>query len=672
MDMTITEARTKAAPSRGATKAVPAPTQFAFFLAGRPIGSWAFAVRLWIAVIISLVTSFWLQLEAPFSAALTVVILAEPTRGQALAKAGWRLIATIIGVAASIAIVGYLNQSGDLILTAFALWLGLCVYAAGLLDGYRAYAAVLSGYTVGLIAVQQIDSPQRVFESGFARGAGIVVGILSMTIVNSLLLAPDRYPRLMVQLAAIHRRIREYAKTVIRDEVTDATAAATLMREIVALRPEVASLSTEASSGPLRSAAARGAMVALVAELHVVRALAALPGAADPAFRERLTSVLDRSDDEPSISTVGHAIDSAKNSTGPKVAPLAWALSEMLRTDAEVRQNLVALKSGMRPPRAWRAPLHRSHRLAVESGVRASAHFAVASALFVLAGWADTSAALSIVALVIGLGAITPSPREFTTIGLIGASIAVALAGVFEFLILDGVSDFPLLAIGLAPFVVGAGLLISGPVPGLAALGRLSLIFFLEIFAPSNPQTYNPQAFVFSSFFVCLGIGLLLAAQFLIPPVPQDRRRRSLIASARRDLGLVLSRRDRQYAPEEAMFHDAVRVGQIAAAAGADPQHRIAVEEALSYFAQAAAIRLCDAKLTQLADGPLASLAAEARAALVDRDAQRIRSSARSLREAVPGETRLATVASAALLLAGAVIEAAPSQAANMPTEKGS
>src|SRR5262249_56062998 len=52
-----------------------------------------------------------------------------------------------------------------------------------------------------------------------------------------------------------------------------------------------------------------------------------------------------------------------------------------------------------------------------------------------------------------------------------------------------------------------------------------------------------------------------------------------------------------------------------------------AVEEALSHFDQAAAVRLCDAKLTQLADGPLASLAAEARAALVDRDAQRIRAS---------------------------------------------
>ena len=291
-----------------ATSALPAATQFAFRLAGLPVSSWAFAVRLWIAITIALCTSFWLQLEAPFSAVLTVLILAEPTRGQALAKAGWRLIATVIGTAASIAITGALTQSGDLILAAFAAWLGLCVYAAGLLDGYRAYAAVLSGYTVGLIAVQQIDSPQRVFESGVSRGAAIAVGVLSITLVNNLLLAPDRYPRLMAQLAAMHRRIREYAKAVIRDDVTDATAAATLMREIIALRPEIASLATESSSGSLRGAAARSTTVALVAELRAIRALAALPVAADPVFRERLASVLDRSDDEPpSISAVGQA-----------------------------------------------------------------------------------------------------------------------------------------------------------------------------------------------------------------------------------------------------------------------------------------------------------------------------------------------------------------------------
>jgi hypothetical protein len=116
-------------------------------------------------------------------------------------------------------------------------------------------------------------------------------------------------------------------------------------------------------------------------------------------------------------------------------------------------------------------------------------------------------------------------------------------------------------------------------------------------------------------------------------------------------------------------------VGQIASAGGTDPQHRIAVEEALSYFDQAAAIRHSDAKLTQLVDdltdSPLASIAAEARTALVDRNAQRIRAIARSLVEAAAGQC-LAIAASAALLLAGAIIEAAPAQAANAPMEKGS
>ena len=129
-------------------------------------------------------------------------------------------------------------------------------------------------------------------------------------------------------------------------------------------------------------------MVALVAELHAVRALAALPVAADPVFSERLTSVLDRSDDEPpSRSAVGQAIDSAKNLTDATAAPLALALSELLRTDEQVRQNLAALKSGMRPPMAWRAPLYQSNRIALENGIRASAQFAIASASsFWLAG----------------------------------------------------------------------------------------------------------------------------------------------------------------------------------------------------------------------------------------------------------------------------------------------
>jgi uncharacterized membrane protein YccC len=666
---------TMRSPVRGRrpTSALPQATQFAFRLAGLPGSCWAFAVRIWIAIVIALCTSFWLQLDAPSSAAATVAILAEPTRGQALEKAAYRLVATIIGVVASIAIVGFLSQARDLILAAFAVWLGLCVYAAGLLDGYRAYAAVLSGYTVGLIAVQQLDSPQLVFESGMARGAAVAVGILSITFVNDLLFAPNRHPQLVAQLAAIHRRVLDYAKAIIRNEPTDPQASTALTCEIVALRPEITSLATEATSGPVRSAAARSATVALVAELHAIHALDALPVAPDPDFGEQLAAVLDRTGEQSaSISSVVHAGDDESGLPDGMAASLAWALEGLLRRDEEVRQNLAALKSGTRPPRSWRAPLYRSHRMAIDSALRSAAHFGIASVVLVFGGWPATSALLSLVAVVIGLGATTPGARKFTVMASVAAPIAVALAGLLEFWILDGVSDFPLLAIGLAPFTIGAALLIASANPALSDLGRLNLVFMTVVFVPSNPQAYNPQAFLFLSFFLCLATGLLVTAQVLIPRASDDRRRRWLIASARHELGLVLSRSDRRYPPEDAMFRDAARLGQIAAAGPTDLQQRMAVEEALSYFDQAAAIRLCDAKLTRLADGPLAGLAAEARRALVDRDALRIRASARSLREAALGDACIATATSAALFLAAAVIEAAPVQAANAPTENGS
>lgn len=630
-------------------------TQLPFAIAGFPLRSWAFAIRIWMASVVALLASFWLQLEAPASAMLTVMILAEPTRGQALEKAGFRLIATLVGVAASIAIVGALSQTRDLLLVAFALWMGLCIYACGLLDGYRAYAAVLSGYTVAFIAIQQIDNPQNLFEAATERGAAIAVGVLSITLVNDLLLAPDRHTQLGAQLAALHQRVRRYAQAVIRGEATDTVAVAALIREIVTLRPDISSLAAESSSGPVRSAAARSAMVTLVAELQAARALAALPATADTALRERWASMLDLSSEELSkISSRDHdagSLDADQTS-------LRWALGELARRDAEVRLHLMALKSVVRPHRSWRAPLYRSQRVAIENGVRAAACVAAASLFFVLAGWPSASSSLSLVAVAMGLGATTPAPRTFTTLGFFGAPIAVALTGILEFFVLNGVSDFPLLAIGLAPFLIGAALMATSTNPVWAGLGKVNLIFISAIFAPSNPQTYNPQSFLFTSLFTCAAMSVLLATQYLIPPVSNSQRRRWLLASAWHDLQRLLDRPDRRYAPEEEAFRDAVRVGQIASAGPNEAEYRTSVEHALAYFDQAAAIRCGAARLARLTDSSVGALVVNARAALAARDPQLMRAAADSLR--AHAETDHAAAARAALVVASAIVEQAP------------
>jgi uncharacterized membrane protein YccC len=155
-------------------------------IAGFPLSAWAFALRIWAAMMVALYAAFWLQLESASSAAVTVGVLALQTRGQAYHKAVYRVLATIVGVAASFVIAGLFPQTRSLFVIGFAGWLGLCVYVSGLLDGNRAYSAVLSGYTVALVAVTQIDAPQNIFSAGINRGAAIVVGMSYFTLRRRL------------------------------------------------------------------------------------------------------------------------------------------------------------------------------------------------------------------------------------------------------------------------------------------------------------------------------------------------------------------------------------------------------------------------------------------------------------------------------------------------------
>src|SRR3981189_660313 len=92
-------------------------------IAGFPLSTWAFALRIWTAMMVALYAAFWLQLESASSAAVTVAILALQTRGQTYQKAAYRGLATIIGVIASIVIAALFAQSRSLFVIGFAGWL---------------------------------------------------------------------------------------------------------------------------------------------------------------------------------------------------------------------------------------------------------------------------------------------------------------------------------------------------------------------------------------------------------------------------------------------------------------------------------------------------------------------------------------------------------------------
>jgi uncharacterized membrane protein YccC len=610
-----------------ATSASVEPRPLLF--AGLPAASWAFAVRTWLACLLALYASFWLELDTPSSAAITVAILALPTRGQGMEKAGFRLLATVIGVVASIAIAGFFSQSGDLLLAVFSLWVGLCVFAVGMLDGNRAYAAALCCITVALIAIQQIDSPQQVFTSGVERGAALAIGVLASALINDVLAAPNYHPVLLTRLEGLHRQIRDYLERVLRGEKIAAPVPAGLLRDIVGLHPEVASLMTESSSGAARSAAARSAMVDLASELHLARAHAALS-----AFAGRH----DR--DLPGLMRI------CRN----------WLVAELARNEEDIRSSLDALQAGRHPLHEWRAPLYRSRRIAAEGGVRAAIYFALAAVFFVVTGWPTTELCLSLVAVIIGPSSTAPDSRLFTAIAVAATPIACLLAGILKYFVFNGVSEFQLLAIGLAPVVIGLALLISLPNRLLSPLGRLSLVFTLAILAPTNPQSYDPNVFVITCLLSCLASILVFVAQLIVPPLSGDRRLQILLDESHRDAGRPVAQRLPHIEPEEATFRDATRIEQILAASAAAATGHEAIDDAMHCFDRAAALRRCCAELDRLATGPLAEAADTAKAALDRRDPAAVLAAAETIRETAAQHRVSADSACAVLVLASVAL----------------
>src|ERR1041384_2548316 len=112
-----------------------------------------------------------------------------------------------------------------------------------------------------------------------------------------------------------------------------------------------------------------------------------------------------------------------------------------------VGQGWRAWPAGPRPSQLWRTPLYRSHPIAAAAGIRAAIWLVLPAAFFVLAGWPPTAVSLSLVAVVIALGATTPDPKGFAIVALIATPIASASAGTLEFLVLDGANEFTLLAL---------------------------------------------------------------------------------------------------------------------------------------------------------------------------------------------------------------------------------
>ncbi|MDZ5450718.1 FUSC family protein [Labrys sp. ZIDIC5] len=519
-----------------------------------PGTSWsgiAFALRTTAASLIALYIAFLINLDSPKWAAMTVWIVAQGSRGMTLSKARYRVLGTFTGTGIAVSLTALFAQAPELLLCTLAVWVGLCTGVATALRNFRAYGAVLAGYTAAIITLDAAATPSQIFDVAEARLLYILLGIGVEATLSSVL-APSR-PLDDVR-AGLDAYIRQAAGICARALTGEAAATAALQR----LFAKALALDTTAEYAASASTVARGALghvraaasatLAQLAAAHSLRDYLSRHDGSEDAFLTESAAVL-RAVAQGSVveqariatlrGRLGAAYpcpgDHGQNGDGPLfLHDRLDALLSSLQT-ALVRQALLARLEP--PPSHLDFAFHIDRIAALHNAVRAVAAVLLASTAWVLTAAPTGSGFVTIVSVVCALFATRDDPVAAGLGFLKGTGWAFVASAICNFALMPMISGFPLLAAVVSLFMVPAGIAMRHP--RTAAPAASFAIFFWDLVGPSNDVRTEAAGFFNGGMTLLAGIACgTLAFALLFPPNVQAVRRR-LHGAIRHDLALI-------------------------------------------------------------------------------------------------------------------------------------
>jgi uncharacterized membrane protein YccC len=510
----------------------------------------AFSLRAVFASLLALDIAFALQLDAPYWAAMTIWMVAQPTPGMAVSRGFYRIVGTLVGALAGVVLMACFAQTPELFIFALALWVGATTLASNLLRNFRSYGAVLAGYTAAIVALGAYHNPEHTLEIAFARGSATIIGIACFMLVASLF-APHRAyaitrARLRGALAWTARRAALPAATTIPEKIA---LGAPLINELILLDTEVEFAAAESPEFRLHAATARSLLAHLIAAIAAKRSMDArllragplappeLPRAladADTLFHSA-PGLLDRDQAAGLAAAIAQLrarvaeIDPITSGTSAPVLidsqVILDRLDDLLRHLDDALQDWASLEgASLRPATGLHLNFHRDHRAALINGARAFLAVIAAGAFWIASAWSSGTGLVIMASVVCSLFSAFPRPDRAGLSFLTGAALSLPCAFVWNFFILQNVSGFPLLAFALALFLVPAALFLLDPRKSLIAVA--ACVNFIIISRPTNPMDYDVVSFLNNAVATVAGVAFgVLAYRLFLPPDPAAARR---------------------------------------------------------------------------------------------------------------------------------------------------
>ncbi|MCK0197687.1 FUSC family protein [Ancylobacter sp. 6x-1] len=541
------------------------------------------------------------DLPRPYWAMAAVYIVSNPLAGATSSKALYRALGTVIGATAAVILVPLLVNAPELLTLVVGLWTGTLLYISLLHRTPRSYVFMLAGYSLPLIALPVIGSPETIFDTAVARSEEIILGITCAAVVGTVVFPQSISSALAERLSAVLNDAAAWADEILRGE--GALPATPLRRQklasdIASLDLIISQLSYDAGARDAerhaRELRSRLLMLlplfsSLADRLH---ALKDMDGALSPDLHGTLNDVADwlargdRSDVATASALVARVEALQPHDSNDWDSMILSSALERLREIVELWQDCVELRTAVAAGRAaanWRPAFrkrrlvasaqHHDHALLVFSAGTVVLGIIVATAFWIVTGWSAGSGFVMMAAVggSFFAGLDQPTPRIRTMFLVTTASVIVS--GIYLFGILPRVHDFEMLVLVFAPAFLLLGLVMLKPQLNMHAL--LIAVNTASFVALENRYSASFADFVNGGLAASAGVGFALAWSMVTRPFGAELAARRLLRAGWADFAEIAAGRKLRD-PEKLAGRVLDRLGQLVPRLSALPDRELA------------------------------------------------------------------------------------------------
>jgi len=551
------------------------------------------------AALTALAAAEFLGLACPYWAAMTALIVIQPTRGLLLEKSFYRLLGTAIGSSAGLLLLLY-TRSPMVITIALCLWIAGCVGVGNLLYGLRSYASLMAACTCSVIAMSGYQNPPHLYDIAFGRVACIIVGIIFATLVTALFTPRQSRAELIDRLDRIAAESVAWLALLLRQG--RGSDQARMEQHLLIEIAEIESQLDAAGAGSLRfkkqTRHLRSLITSLLSLLAVGRLAAeqlARHNETDRRhghWRDLLARHLEELADNLESSASGDfssEMTAIAAEAKAHLPLLGETLAEIVTSLQQVLGECGTMTEAPEEPTARRFIRHRDWREACRAAIRGALAIAAVGVTWSLTGWAQGPMMLMATSIMISIFSTKEHPASFVGQIFIGAATGSAVAVFCRAVLLQGVTSPLLTGLIVAPILLIGVFAMTQRRTAVGATD--ATLFFIFVTQPGVPVTVVPHDLALGAMAMVMGVGSAWTAYRYLIPINPAIRLNSLLGAIIGDLKILASGNSPKVAGkvQASMQHRVIRL--VAMATKYDSDYLALVERGVAALAIARSIQ---------------------------------------------------------------------------------